>query len=231
MTTESIKQTELTQSERDVLRADTERWRNMGSGGHLDDWLAYYPGLDIRRRLAMKLAFTNRPEGKGYVLNFNQLMRDDGFDTNDKTNMSHMSAVLWLRDNPEHEKVLREIREAMSPGQRSRLNTPIAARQRVKAELERREKERHGTVDEMEARSSPLAIYKKQIAEQNRKIAHLEEQLAAAENDTSLFDLKRSSADEIVRVMTDPTAISQHKATTIAKGILAAFKTRQKPAG
>jgi hypothetical protein len=31
------------------------------AGGHLDDWLSYYPGLAIRRRLAMRLAFVNRP--------------------------------------------------------------------------------------------------------------------------------------------------------------------------
>ena len=42
----------------------------MGAGGHLDDWLAYQPGLMIRRRLAMRLAFTNKPEGKGYVQAF-----------------------------------------------------------------------------------------------------------------------------------------------------------------
>src|SRR5262245_24646325 len=109
MTIQTIKQTELTQSERDVLRDDAERWQRMGAGGHLDDWLAYYPGLAIRRRLAMKLAFTNRPAGKGYVLNFNALMREDGFNTDDKTLMSQMSAVLWLRDDPEHEVILREI--------------------------------------------------------------------------------------------------------------------------
>jgi hypothetical protein len=110
----------------------------MGAGGHLNDWLAYYPGLGIRRRLAMKLAFTNKPEGKGYVLAYNQLMRDDAFDTDDKTLMSQMGAVLWLRDNPEHEQILRDILETMTPGQRSRLNTPIAVRQRVKAVIEAR---------------------------------------------------------------------------------------------
>jgi len=77
----------------------------------------------------------------------------------------------------------------------------------------------------------PSTIYKQQIAEQNREIAHLKEQLAAAENDTSLFDLRRDSADQIIRVFTDPTAITENKATTIARGILATFKARKKPAG
>jgi hypothetical protein len=67
MTIDTIKQTDLTVSERQVLDDDRERWRRMGSGAHLDDWLAYGPGLLIRRRLAMRIAYVNRPEGKGYV--------------------------------------------------------------------------------------------------------------------------------------------------------------------
>jgi hypothetical protein len=64
MQVDDIKLMELTQSERDVLKEDGKRWHRMGAVGHLDDWLAYYPGLAIRRRLAMRLAFTNKPEGK-----------------------------------------------------------------------------------------------------------------------------------------------------------------------
>ena len=45
MTIDTIKQTDLTVSERQVLDDDRERWRRMGSGAHLDDWLAYGPGL------------------------------------------------------------------------------------------------------------------------------------------------------------------------------------------
>jgi hypothetical protein len=47
MTIDTIKQTDLTVSERQVLDDDRERWRRMGSGAHLDDWLAYGPGLLI----------------------------------------------------------------------------------------------------------------------------------------------------------------------------------------
>jgi hypothetical protein len=68
-----------------LLKADRERWKRMGESGHLYDWLDYHPGLSIRRRLAMRLAYTNRPEGKGCALAYNQLMRAGGFDTNDKT--------------------------------------------------------------------------------------------------------------------------------------------------
>src|SRR5437899_1025508 len=67
MTIENIKRSELIQSERDVLARDRERWKRMGAGAHLDDWLAFYDGLAIRRRLAMRIAFTNKPEGRGYA--------------------------------------------------------------------------------------------------------------------------------------------------------------------
>lgn len=226
MTIHDIKQTDLTAAEREVLKADAERWQRMGAGGHLEDWLAYYPGLSIRRRLAQKSAWTTNVKGKGYALAFNQYMRDDGFDTADKALMNQMTAVLWLRDKPEHEKILREILGTLTPGQRSRLNAPITARQRVMAVLKARE---GGTENQL--RTSPLTILKQQVAEQNRTIAHLKEQLASAENDSSLFDLRRDSAEDIVRVLTDHSAISEHKATTIAKGVLAHFKASRKPAG
>jgi hypothetical protein len=134
--------------------------------------------------------------------------------------------VLWICDIPEHKQILQEILDALSPGQRSRLNTPIAARQRIKTVLDARE---HGT--EEKVKQTPLTLAKQQLAEQNRKIAHLEEQLAAAQNDASLFDLRRDSADHIIRVMTDPSTISEHKARTIATGILAGLKARSKPGG
>jgi hypothetical protein len=42
---EDIKRTELTPSEREVLEEDRKRWRRMGTGAHLDEWLAYGPGI------------------------------------------------------------------------------------------------------------------------------------------------------------------------------------------
>ena len=127
MTIDTIKQTDLTVSERQVLDDDRDRWRRMGSGAHLDDWLAYGPGLLIRRRLAMRIAYVNRPEGKGYARAFAKLMEHDGLDTMDKTSIS---AVLWLHDAPERLSVLREIRETMTVGQRARL--PLWIRRSVR---------------------------------------------------------------------------------------------------
>jgi hypothetical protein len=98
MQIEDIKATELVQGERDTLREDALRWPRMGAGSHLDDWLAYVPGLRIRRRLAMKLAHVNKPEGRGYPQYFGMLMQADGLDHMDKTSIS---ALLWLDEEAE----------------------------------------------------------------------------------------------------------------------------------
>ena len=221
MQIDTIKQTELTQSEREVLKEDAARWKRMGAGSHLDDWLSYFPGLAIRRRLAMRLAFTNKPEGKGYAQAFGELMKADGlFDPAVKTSFT---AVLWLGDDPERMQILRELREAMTPGQRSRLNSPITARQRVEAILQAR---RHGVEESVKA--SPVALLKHQIVEQAREIAELQHKLAK-QADGSLFDFKHHNADDIASAIVGN--LSAHKAKNLADGILARLKKSQRPAG
>jgi hypothetical protein len=224
MSVEDIKRTELTPSELEVLEEDRKRWKRMGTGAHLDEWLAYGPGVAIRRRLAMRMSFTNRPEGKAYIKHYNELLRDDGFDTGDGKLMSSLTAVQWLHDDAERLNILREIRETMTPGERSRLNSPISAKQRVLAVL----KARQGGFEE-KLKTSPVAVLKAKLVEQTRQIAHLEEQLAAAEHrDGSLFDLKHDKAEDIVGVIV--ANVTAHKAEAIAKTLLAAVK-KPKPAG
>jgi hypothetical protein len=226
MTIADIKRTELVQNEREILAADTERWQRMGAGAHLNDWLAYYDGLAIRRRLAMKIAHTNAPIGQRYSEAYSQLMRDDGFDTSDKSAMSAFTAVLWLGDNPERMTILREILSAMTPGQRARLNSPISARQRVDAVLKARTRGKEETIKE-----SPVAMLKRQIAERDRKIAELEAKFARGGE--SLFDLKQDSAADIGRAQADN--ISETKFDAICKAAKARYrekaKARQTPAG
>jgi hypothetical protein len=222
----------LTQSELGVLAEDRERWKRMGAGAHLDDWLAYGPGLMLRRRMAMHIAFVNRPEGKGYVQAFAALMEADGLHTMDKQSIS---AVLWLHDNPEHMTILREIRDTMTIGERSRLNSPISARQRVEKLLKVRTKAREEGTDEAQAeaemKTSPMARMRAQNLEQQRRIAHLEELLAAAEHrDGSLFDLKDDNAEHIARSIAE--AISEGKWKNIKKAVDERYsKAKSRPAG
>ncbi len=208
MTLDTIEQTELTASERDVLAQDRERWSRLGLGAHLDDWLSFGPGLMIRRRLAMNLAHTNKPEGRGYVTAFNQILKHDGLDGMDKTSIS---AVLWLYGEPERLSMLREIREGMSVGDRARLNSPITARQRVDKVL----KARAGGTEES-VRQSPVSNLKRQVAEKDREIAQLQDKLEkAVARDGSLFDLKRDDPKAIGRIF--PSAISESKFRQIVK--------------
>ena len=140
-----------------------------------------------------------------------------------RASRSRLWSLLQVGDNPERMKVLRELREAMPPGQRSRLNSPITARQRVEAILQAR---RHGV--EESVKTSPVALLKEAMVEQAREIVELKQKLAKHEQG-SLFDLKHDSADDIASAIIGN--LSTHKAKSLADGILARLKKSQKPAG
>jgi hypothetical protein len=90
--------------------------------------------------------------------------------------MTTLTAVAWLDDDLKRMTILREILDNMSPGERSRLDSPISARQRVERVL----KARTGDTEE-KLRDSPVAILKQQNLELARQLAHAEERLAAAD--------------------------------------------------
>ena len=201
MTLDNIEQNELTVSERDVLANDRERWKRMGAGSHLDEWLSFGAGLMIRRHLAMKLAHTNRPEGRAYNEHLSALMVSHGFYSAKETKNSGikltMTAVLWLHDEPERLAVLREIRQTLTPGERARLNSPISARQRVERLLKARAA---GTEDKH--KDSPVTLLKRKVAELERDLAETQAKLARRD-DGSLFDLKSDTAETIGMVFPD----------------------------
>jgi hypothetical protein len=196
MDIDHILQTELLPEDREVLAEDRKRWGHLGSGAHLGDWMKFAPGLRIRRKLAMKVNFTNKPEGRGYTETYGQLLRLAGFDIKDKRLMTTLTAIAWLDDDLERMTILREILDAMTPGERSRLNSPISARQRVEGVL----KARTGGTEE-KLRNSPVAILKQQNLELVRQLAHAEERLAAAEHVEEAFSLWKDNAENISKVL------------------------------
>jgi hypothetical protein len=132
---------------------------------------------------------------------------------------SESRAAPWL-----HWAILRDTLDVMSPGERSRLNSPITARQRVEKVLKARDGAGEETV-----KTSPLAVMKKRLVELTHENEHLKEQLAATElRSGSLFDLKRDKAEDIVGTII--ANVTSHKAETIAKALLVAVK-KPKPAG
>jgi hypothetical protein len=169
-------------------------------------------------------------EGRGYVEAFSQLMQADGIDTRNKSEMTIFTAVLWLHAEPERMAILREILDGMTAMQRARLNSPISARQRVEGILKARAKGgSEAEKAEGKLRESPLALARQQLVEKDREIAALRARIAKSE-EGSLFDLRNDSAESIINVMLGYS--SDHRATTIAKGILEGVKKRKrKPAG
>jgi hypothetical protein len=220
---QNIRQTDLTPSEREILAADIERWKRLGAGAHLDDWLAFGPGLMIRRRLAMNLANTNEPVGRAYCTHMARLMAADGLHTmdgqgkvNPKRKNVAISCVLWFHENASR----LEIRSTMTVGERARLNSPITARQRVEKIL----KVREGGEAEPKVRVSPMSKLKGKVEDLTRNLAHANERLASAERDGSLFDLKHDSVEDIARVFVDTVSVSK------AKKIVAAIQKLLKAA-
>lgn len=203
-----ILQTELPQEDREVLAEDKQRWQRMGAGQHLSDWLAYAPGLRIRRKLAMRVNHTNKSEGRGYTETYGQLLRLAVFDIKDKRLMTTLTAIAWLDDDLERMTILRELLDIMTQGERSRLNSPISARQRVEGVL----KARLGGTEE-KLRSSPVAILKEKNMELTRQLAFAEEKLAAADAG-SLFDLQKDSVANIGKVIRD--TITPSRARSLA---------------
>jgi hypothetical protein len=207
---------ETTEEERIILDADTERWHRLGATAHLKDWLAFRPGLEIRRRLAMKMAHTNEPKGRSYNEAFGKLMRDDGLGemlVNSSTSAQH---ILWLFEKPEREAILEDILKKMTEGQRVRLNTPLAARQRVEAA------QKKANTEDAPKRVSQVTSLKTQIAEltaENKK-------LKASNDEGSLFDLRNDTVDDIADI------IIRSVTPTRAKNLADAIKMKLKrPAG
>jgi hypothetical protein len=221
------------------LERDAERARHMVGGGHLQDWLDYEVSLWGIRNEAMRIAFTNEPRGRGYNEAHGQLMRHYGLDRLDS---SSVSAVLWLTDPKEkyesgehhftRKELLDDILKSLKSGQRSRLASPITARQRVQKridELAAAEAAGTGTDADIEKPLSKLKQTEQALAKALQEKHRLEEQLKR-KDDGSLFDLQRDTAETIGDVIA--ATVSETKAKQIAKRIVESTKKRnRKPAG
>jgi hypothetical protein len=182
---------ELTDEERAVLAADLERLSRLGAGAHLDDWLAFGQGhISIIRKQAMRRATTAAPKGTRYNAEYKRLMEHYGFSNLDQDMRIALGHVAWLYEKPERLETLKRIREAMTPGQRARLNAPITARQRVTKAL------RPPTNGAARPRR---ATVRERLAETEAKLAAAEAKIAELTDGTLFaeFDLRRSTAAEI----------------------------------
>jgi hypothetical protein len=221
------------------LERDADRARRMIGGGHLQDWLDYEVSLWGIRAEAMRAATTNEPKGRGYNEAHGQLMQHYGLN---KLDSGSVSAVLWLtdpkekyRDGERHltrKEILDAILKTLTPGQRSRLASPISARQRVAKRIEELAAAEAGELDADADNGKPLSKLKQteqQLAKALQEKYHLEEQLKR-KDDGSLFDLRRDTAENIITAILGN--ISPPKAAAIGKGLLDGLKRKQqRPAG
>jgi hypothetical protein len=199
--------------------------QHLGGGGQLDDWIRLYDGLAIRRRLAMRIAFTNQPKGKRYTHALSQIYKSEGFDIADKVMMGALTAVLWLGDDQERIAILHEIRSEMSPGERARLNSPVSARRRIKETLDARAQQ----ANPPPRPPTPLQAAKRMIADLQGELEEVKAQLARSE-DGSLFDLRNDTAEAIATAVV--ANVNTHKAEAIAKSVVELVKRKnQRPAG
>jgi hypothetical protein len=131
-----------------------------------------------------------------------------------------------LQDRAKLRAILREIGEAMTPGERARLNSPITARQRVEKVLKARE----GGTEEKKMRASPVTQWKDKVAALERENALLKSKLEAAEKrDGSLFDLQQDTVADIASTIV--RRVTESKAHRIAKAIQDELKAKKLPAG
>jgi hypothetical protein len=223
MSIEDIKRNELSPEEQAILVEDKERWARMGVGNHLDDWLAYQPGLMIRRRMAMKLAYTPKPEGSKYNKAFKIILEADGLH---ELGGTAITSLLWLAEDPFRMETLAKLRAGMTPGERARLNAPITARQKVEKALKGDDEE-----DQKEKKLTPLAKANASIADLEEQVVDLNKKLAK-HDEGSLFDLKNDSAEDIALVIVN--SVSEHKVKALIAALTVWVKGKKKqpaPAG
>ena len=221
---------------RQRLERDAERAKRMVGGGHLQDWLDYEVSFWGIRTEAMRIAHVNRPEGRGYSEAHGQLMAHYGLNHLDG---GTVSAVLWLTDQREKTKsgdlhltrkeILDGILKSLTPGQRSRLASPITARQRVQKRIAELAANESATDDaKIEKPLSKLKQTEHMLAKALQEKHHLEEQLKRG--DQSLFDLRQTPPKEIAFVIVEN--VSEGRWRDLKKFADEGYKRkRQKPAG
>jgi hypothetical protein len=224
---------------RNRLERDAERAKHMAGGGHLQDWLDFEVGLWGVRREAMRVAHVNEPKGRGYNEAHGQLMRYYGLD---QLNSTSVSAVLWLTDPQEkyrngegyltRKEILEQVLKSMSSGQRSRLASPISARQRVEKRIAELSSEQPAPAcagaDGGEKPVGKLKQTEQALAAALQKIHHLEEQAKRAGGDER-FDLNRDTADDIAETILRVVGLPRSKGIHGALG--KKIKAASRPAG
>lgn len=207
----------LSPTELAQIEHNREMATKLGSGSHLADWLSLGPGLMTQRRKAMRASNSNSPNGRRYSDAINEMLALDGFDTRDKKLMRELSAVLFIVSDPENQSWLTDALLEMSPSRRMQITLPTTAR----VMIIKANKARSGEVIAEPKRVSRITRLEDEVKNRDDRIADLEEKLASSDGG-SLFDLKKTSAAGIAKVIVGNVGVSlsRKKAREIANEII-----------
>jgi hypothetical protein len=148
-----------------VKRAQSRSW---------SQWMTIGEGLMVGRKFAMHRAETNRPEGKGYILAFNEWLRRwrvHDIDRSDRANLLRLMEEL---------PAVEEWRASLNEQERHNLNNPTLVWRKWKA-LEQPRRSRSSpdgarlrrTNEQLQARVEEL---EQELVDARRKISELEEE-------------------------------------------------------
>lgn len=212
-----MEERELTEARRETIAQVEACWSQMGQGAHLEDWLKIGQTLLIGRQFAMRVAFVNRPEGRGYNQTFGRWMERHGFVSMKKADASD---ALWLVDDPDRLATLRELQATMTPAERARLNSRRTVRRHVIDRLQARE----GRA--APARPAPVTVLKQRLNDTLAELDEVRDRLAAHEANLERFNFEADSAKNIARVLAEWRSA---KARAIAQEVLRLLKPRAAP--
>jgi hypothetical protein len=163
-----------------VKRAQSRAW---------GDWMTVGEGLLQGRHWAMQQAGTNRPEGKGYVLNFAEWLKRWKVDDMDKSDRAKLLQLM------EERPAVEEWRATLTDRERRNLNNPIAVWRRWTADTRvKKPKTRTANVSGAEYGRARDTVEQLQA-----RIVELEEELAALRNATVELKEELAEARETIK--------------------------------
>src|SRR5262245_4352584 len=171
------------------------------------DWMIIGDGLLEGRRWAMQKAGTNKPEGKGYVLAFNEWLTRFKVDDMDKSDRAKLLQLM------EERPAVEEWRVSLSDRERRNVNHPLIVwRKWTAATRVKKPKPRSAGVSPTEHGRAQT-----KISELQARNAELEEELGSAREHVRQFELS-DAADDIAAALIDE--LSPNKAREVARRIL-----------
>jgi hypothetical protein len=197
-------------------RRGSDAWSRLKQAAvkNWDDWMLVGESLIEGRTWAMDKAGTNRPEGGGYVRAFGEWLIRYRLDDFDKGDRSRLFTVMENRIEIEGWRI------TLTSTERMKINHPSTVLRKWSAMTK---------VHSGEKKPRRESSDKAKLAEKDRAIEHLKEQLASAERrDGSLCDFKHDTAGDIATTLVK--SVSPSKAKAIVKAVQELLK-QPKPAG